>query len=115
MKNFFLTLVAVIALTGLFSATSFADSGGKGNPVDCARQYRNCLKYCSQMEASAKHTKADCEKAAKQQYPNGGAAYNAAIKACRDAYNAAMKQVAECRANCQREYEFCTGGGYGER
>ena len=67
------------------------------------------------MEASAKQIKADCEKAARAQYPNGGAAYNAAIKACRDAYNAAMQQVAECRAGCKRDYELCIGGGYGER
>ena len=49
------------------------------------------------------------------QYPNGGEAYNAAIKACRDNYNAAMRNVAQCRATCKTQYDNCVGGGYGEQ
>lgn len=98
-----------MALTALFASTSFA---GNNNPVDCARQYRNCLKQCNTWEAQAKATKAACETAARQQYPNGGAAYNAAIKACRDNYNAAMRNVAQCRSGCYQSYQTCLQGGY---
>lgn len=112
MSNLFKTFIAFFALTAIFASTSFA--GNNTNPVDCARQYRNCLKQCNAWEAQAKATKAQCEAAARAQYPNGGAAYNAAIKVCRDNYNAAMRNVASCRANCKTAYDNCVGGGYGE-
>lgn len=115
MINFFKTFAAFFALTAIFASTSFAGGTPPPNSVDCARQYRNCLKYCNQLEAQAKATKAQCESSARAQYPNGGAAYNAAIKACRDNYNAAMRNVAQCRATCKTQYDNCVGGGYGEQ
>lgn len=108
MTNIFKTFIAFFALTALFASTSFA--GASTNPVDCARQYRNCLNSCNQQEATAKRNKAQCEAAITA--PKGTAAYNQALDACRKAYNAAMQQVANCRAACKRNYDSCVGGGY---
>lgn len=101
MKNFFKSFVAIFAVTALFATTSFA--GNSNNPIDCARQLRNCLKQCNQQEAAAKATKKSCD---------ANATTAAAKKACRDSYNAAMAQVAQCRSICKRNYEVCIGGGY---
>jgi len=110
MTNIFKTFIAFIALSAIFASTSFA--GSSTNPVDCARQYRNCLENCNRLEAQAKATKAQCEAAITA--PKGTAAYNQAIDACRKTYNAAMVQVAGCRASCKQQYLSCTGGGYQE-
>lgn len=115
MNKLFRTFITLFAFTALFTSVSFAGITPPPGSVDCARQYRSCLKYCNQMEAAAKTEKANCERVARQQYPNGGAAYNAAIKACRDSYNRAMAGVAACRAECKAEYQNCVeGGGEGQ-
>ena len=115
MNKLFRTFITLFAFTALFVSASFAGITPPPGSVDCARQYRNCLKACNQAEAAAKSEKANCEKAARQQYPNGGAAYNAAIKECRDAYNADMREVATCRAQCKTVYQNCTSGNDGQQ
>ena len=112
MKSLYLPFL-VLVFAVLVSTNVLASSvGGKGDPVDCARLYRNCLNQCNQAEAAAKAVKALCERNAKLAYPNGGALYNAAIKACRDSYTQTMANVAQLRASCKVEYLNCTGGGY---
>ena len=115
MNKLFRTFITLFAFTALFASVSFAGLTPPPGNVGCARQYRNCLKQCNAAEASAKTEKANCERVARQRYPNGGAAYNAAIKDCRDAYNADMREVAACRAACKTEYQNCVeGGGEGQ-
>ncbi len=101
MKNFFKSFVAIFAVTALLATSSFA--GNASDPITCARQLRDCLKQCNQQEAAAKATKKSCD---------ANATTAAAKKACRDAYNAAMAQVASCRATCKRNFDACIGGGY---
>lgn len=110
MKSILLTL-AIVAFVGLSGSSVFAFTVGKGDPVDCARIYRNCLENCNRQEAIAKAAKALCERTARITYPNGGAAYNAAIRDCRDAYNSAMLAVSQCRYDCKQQYLSCTSGG----
>lgn len=108
MTNILKTFVAFFALTAIFASTSFA--GAVSSPIDCARQYRSMLENCNRMEAAAKAAKAQCMAAITA--PVGSTAYNVALAACRNAYNAAMVNVAACRASAKLSYLSCTGGGY---
>lgn len=101
MKNFFKTFVAIFAVTALFATSSFAGLGG--DPITCARQLKDCLKTCNTWEAQAKTAKKNCD---------ATAVTSSQKTACRNAYNAAMAQVASCRAACKRNYDVCIGGGY---
>jgi len=100
----------LILLVGT-SVASFAGVAPNPNSVDCARQYKDCLAQCNSQEATAKKNKADCERSARAQYPNGGAQLNAALKDCRDTFNRVMASVAQCRTACKTQYLGCTGGG----
>lgn len=103
MKNIFKSFIALFAVTAMFATTSFAGSGG--DPITCARQLKACLKQCNQQEATAKANKKACDALATT--PAGKTH-------CQAIYNVAMRSVANCRANCKRNYDNCIGGGYEE-
>lgn len=112
MKTLFSAFLAMIAFTTLLSTSTLAGRGG--DPVDCARQLRNCLRQCNQLEADAKAAKVACERKAYSSFRSGSPELKKALEACRYEYNVAMNAVAKCRDNCKWEYQNCLGGGEGQ-
>ena len=111
MKTLFSAFLATLAFTTFLSTSSLASVVVGGDPIECARQYRNCLRQCNQTEAEAKATKAACERKAYTSFRAGSAELKNALEACRYEYNVAMNAVAECRNNCKLQYQNCLGGG----